>query len=113
MDWWESVPGDEDANRRAGRAVDTLTFNRIHALGWEGLSPFQRDAVADVVAGLSKFQTDNADLLESTVSGYSLNGATVQYTGGVSVTRVGGVVMPRELYALLEQTGLTCPVLRG
>ena len=113
MDWWEAIPGDQGANKRAGRAVDALTFNRIHALGWEGLSPFQRGVVADVMAELVKFQSDNVDLLESTVSGYSINGVSVQYNGGVSVTRVEGVIIPRELYALLEQTGLTCPVLRG
>lgn len=113
MDWWEAVPGDREANRRAGRDIDTLTFNRIRALGWEGLTPFRQGVVAEVVAGLARFQADNADLLESPVSGYSINGVSVEYTGGVSVTRVGGVVIPRGLYALLEQTGLTCPVLRG
>lgn len=114
MDWWAAVPGEDRAGlARAGRAVDTLTFCRIRALGWEGLTPFQQDAVSEVVKGLAEFHSTNTDLLESTVSGYSINGVSVQYSGGVSVTRVGGVVIPRELYALLEQTGLTCQVLRG
>ena len=112
MEWWEAVGGGMDLSR-AGRDIDTLTFCRIRALGWEGLTPFQRGAVSGAVKGLAQFQADNADLLESTVSGYSINGVSVQYSGGVSVTRVGGVVIPRELYARLEQTGLTCPVLRG
>ena len=113
MDWWAAISGDRDANKRAGRAVDSLTFNRIRALGWEGLTPFKQGAVAEAVAGLAAFQRENKDLLESAVSGYSVNGVSVEYTGGMSVTRVGGVVLPRELYALLEQTGLTCPVVRG
>lgn len=113
MEWWDAVPGDKDANKRAGRDIDALTFCRIRALGWEGLTPFQQGAVADVVEGLAGFRAENKELLESTVSGYSINGVSVEYTGGVSVTRVGGIVIPRGLYALLEQTGLTCPVLRG
>ena len=113
MEWWEAVPGDKDANKRAGRDVDTLTFCRICALGWEGLTPFQQGVVSDVVTGLAQFQKDNKDLLESTVSGYSINGVSVQYSGGVAVTRMNGVVIPRDLYACLEQTGLTCCVLRG
>ena len=112
MDWWEAVGGADDLTR-AGRDIDTLTFCRICAMGWEGLTPFRQGVVAEVVKGLARFQAANKDLLESTVSGYSINGVSVQYSGGVSVTRVGGVVIPRELYALLEQTGLTCPVLRG
>lgn len=105
--------GDPEAVKRAGQSVDALTFGRIRSLGWEGLTPFQQGVVTDVVTRLVKFRTDNANLLESTVSGYSINGVSVQYTGGVSVTRVGGVVIPWDLYTLLEQTGLTCPVLRG
>lgn len=113
MDWWDAIPGDREANKRAGRDIDTLTFCRIRALGWEGLTPFQQGAVKDAVDGLVEFQAANKELLESTVSGYSINGVSVEYSGGVSVTRVGGVVVPRSLYALLEQTGLACPVLRG
>lgn len=112
MEWWEAVGGAEDLTG-AGRDIDTLTLCRIRALGWEGLTPFQQGVVAEVLEGLAKFRAANKDLLESTVSGYSINGVSVQYTGGISVTRVGGVVIPRDLYALLEQTGLTCPVLRG
>lgn len=110
MDWWENV---DQATSRAGRDIDTLTFCRIRALGWEGLTPFQRGVVSNATKELAEFQAANAELLESTVSGYSINGVTVQYTGGVSTTRISGVVISRELYAQLEQTGLTCPVLRG
>lgn len=114
MDWWESIPGSDPAVlKRAGRDVDTLTFCRIRTLGWEGLTPFQQGAVADVVKELAQFREANQETLESTVSGYSLNGVSVQYAGGVGVKRIGGVVIPGSLYALLEQTGLTCPVLRG
>ena len=113
-EWWENITGETpDALARAGRDVDTLTFCRIRVQSWERLTPFQQGTVSEVVKGLAQFQSANAEMLDSTMSGYSINGVSVQYTGGMAVTRVGGVVIPRRLYALLEQTGLTYPVLRG
>lgn len=93
---------------RASRAVDALTFNRIVAVGFENLTAFQREIVTEVTARLAVWQAENADALTSPVTGYSINGVAAQFGTGVGVRCVGGVMIPREVYALLEQTGLCC-----
>jgi hypothetical protein len=87
--------------------VDTLTFNRIVERGYESLSDFQREIVTEVTARLAEWEMVNSDLLDSPLSSYSVNGVTAQF-GGVNVTVRDGVVMPQQLYGLLEQTGLCC-----
>lgn len=105
---------DETENRvldclsRASRAVDALTFNRIPAAGFARLTDFQREIVTEVTARLAIWQAEHGDALSSPVTGYSINGVSTQFGTGVGVQKVGGVLIPRELYALLEQTGLCC-----
>lgn len=93
---------------RASRDIDTLTFNRIRAAGFDRLSEFQREIVTEVTCRLAGWQAANADLLESPLSGYSINGVSAQFGKTAGVTVQDGVILPRQLYRLLEQTGLCC-----
>lgn len=92
----------------ASRAVDALTFNRIPAVGFDSLTQFQRGRVEEVTERLAGWYLEYGELLSSPVTGYAINGVSAQYGAGPGVTVQNGVTIPRELLALLEQTGLCC-----
>ncbi len=99
--------------REASRHIDTLTFNRIVDAGFGSLTEFQREIVKEVCCRQAAFETENADLLDSTLSSYSINGVSMQFGGdGSNVYVENGVAMMRSTYALLKQTGLCCRLLR-
>lgn len=104
---------DEDADaaeqwlHRASRDIDTLTFNRIPARGGlTQLTPFQREIVTEVCCRLAVFESENAELLDSAVTSYSINGVSASFGSGWGVTTKNGVVLPVNLYQHLCQTGL-------
>lgn len=93
---------------KASRDIDTLTFNRIVERGLENLTDFQREIVTEVTCRLARWEWENADLLDSPLSGYSINGVSAQFGASEHVTAQDGVLIPRQLYGLLQQTGLCC-----
>ena len=92
----------------ASRDIDTLTFNRIAARGFENLTEFQQKIVREVTCQLADFEAENEELLNSALTGYSINGVSAQFGEGVNMTVENGVAIPRRLYALLCQSGLCC-----
>ena len=116
MDWRSLDPGtfpEDDATaqlwlQRASRDLDALTFNRIRAAGEDQLSAFQREIVTEVTCRLAGWQASHADLLESPLASYSINGVSAQVGQTAGVTLQDGVLLPRQIYRLLEQTGLCC-----
>lgn len=101
----------EEELRQASRHIDTLTFNRIVAAGFDSLTEFQQEIIKEVVAGQAAFEHDNADLISSVLSSYSINGVSMQFGGSWNVYTQDGVAMRKDLYALLKQTGLCCRLL--
>ena len=102
----------EAALRTASRHVDTLTFNRIVAIGFENLTAFQQEIVTEVVCHQARFEKENADLIGSVLSSYAINGVSMQFGQSWNVRVESGVAMRRDVYALLEQSGLCCRILR-
>lgn len=99
--------------RTASRHIDSLTFNRIVAAGFGNLTQFQQEAVKEVCCRQAQFEVENADVLDSALASYSINGVSMGFGGdGWNVMTAQGVAMPRDVYAILEQTGLCCRVLR-
>lgn len=96
------------ALERASRDVDSLTWNRIVKRGFDDLTAFQQQIVTQTVCRLAFWQTEQGDLLDSPLSGYSINGVSAQYGDSQAVTIQNGVMIPKRLYRLLEQTGLCC-----
>lgn len=94
----------------ASRHVDALTFNRIRAMGGiEALTEFQQDIIREVVCRQARFEAENADVIRSVLSGYSINGVSMQFGGSSwNVFTDMGIAMQRDVYALLQQTGLCC-----
>lgn len=91
----------------ASRNVDSLTFNRIVAQGYDNLTEFQQGIVQEVVCRQADFLYNNADAINSILSGYAINGVSMDFGGGFNVAVVDGVPVQANVLAALDQTGLT------
>lgn len=102
-----SIPsGDlENRLRKACCAVDGFTFNRIVKAGFENLTEFQQELIKDAVRLHAEFTYNNAELLDSPLSAYSISGVSMSFDRSKIVT-VNGVTTTSEVYSLLMQTGL-------
>lgn len=109
-----TVPTDdlEKALRQASQHIDSLTYNRIVGRGFSNLTEFQQEVIREVVCQQADFEHENADMIDSVLSGYSLNGASVQFGDSWNVYADKGVAMKKDAYALLSQTGLCCRLAR-
>lgn len=96
----------------ASRHIDSLTYNRIVGRGFSELTPFQQEIVREVCCLQADFEYENADELETVLSGYSINGVSAQFGSSWNVYMENGVAMKRDVYALLSQTGLCCRIAR-
>lgn len=69
----------------------------------------QQEIIQECCCQLAEFAHENADVLESIVSGYSINGASLTLSGSsTAVETVSGICLPRAVYRNLCQTGLCC-----
>lgn len=98
--------------RQASRHIDSLTHNRIVGKGFSNLTEFQQDIIREVVCQQADFEHENVDEINTILSSYSLNGASVQFGSSWNVFTDKGVAMKRDVYALLSQTGLCCRLAR-
>lgn len=100
----------ENLNRilkTASQHIDTLTFNRIVGMGFENLTPFQQSVIREVCCQMADFMIENKDLIETTVSSYSINGVSMAFGDNWNVVTSQGIAMKRSTYELLNQSGLT------
>ena len=102
----------EQALTQASRHIDSLTYNRIVGQGFSNLTVFQQDVIREVVCQQADFEYENADEINTILSSYSLNGASVQFGSSWNVYTEKGVAIRRDVYALLSQTGLCCRLAR-
>lgn len=100
------------ALRKASHHIDSLTYNRIVGQGFSNLTPFQQEIIREVVCQQADFEYENADLIDTVLSGYSLNGASVQFGDSWNVYTNKGIAMRKDVYSLLRQTGLCCRLAR-
>lgn len=103
-----SVDDPEHWLELASRDIDTLTFNRIRARGFARLTGFQQELIQLVTCQLADFRLENDELLDSALTGYSINGVSANFSAGQNLATVGAVTLPRRLYGWLQQTGLCC-----
>lgn len=102
----------ERALTQASRHIDSLTYNRIVGRGFSNLTVFQQDVIREVVCQQADFEYENADEINTILSSYSLNGASVQFGSSWNVYTEKGVAIKRDVYAFLSQTGLCCRLAR-
>lgn len=106
-----TMPEEEavKALKQAERHIDTLTYNRIKKCKFEGLTEFQQGIVKECACMMADFEHNNADMINSLVNSYSINGASISFSGeGANYKLANGVVVQRDVYAYLAQTGLCC-----
>lgn len=109
-----TIPEDELERvlRQASRHIDSLTYNRIVGRGFSNLTEFQQEAIQEVVCLQADFEHENADEINTILSSYSLNGASVSFGSSWNVFTDKGIAMMRDVYAQLSQTGLCCRIAR-
>lgn len=107
----DAIPADilDNALKTASHHIDALTFNRIQAAGGIGaLTAFQQHIIMDAVMAQAEFEHENADVLASPLSGYSINGVSMSFaTQSDRIITTAGVTTTRDIYELVRQTGLT------
>lgn len=97
----------------ASRHIDSLTYNRIVSRGIANLSEFQQDIIREVCCEMADFEYENADMIQSVLQNYSINGVSMSFGNSWNVRTMSGVAVKADTYDKLSQTGLCAPVLRG
>lgn len=106
-----SIPNDDIKKylKQASRHIDSLTYNRIVSRGFSNLTPFQDEIIKEAVCMQAEFEYQNKDVFDMVLSGYSINGVNMQFSGeSWNVTVQKGIPMRRDTYEQLCQTGLCC-----
>lgn len=96
----------ESLLKNASRHIDILTYNRIVAVGFENLTAFQQGVISEVCVELANFEYENADVIETVLQSYSINGVSMTFGNSWNVKVISGVAMPMYLYQRLLSTGL-------
>ena len=104
----------DKALQQASRHIDTLTYNRIVGIGFDNLTEYQQGIIKECECLMADWETENADYINSMLSSYSLNGASMSFTGNsASAVVVNGVAVSRDKYSHLQKCGMCTRVLRG
>ena len=104
----------EKALQKASRHIDTLTYNRIVSIGFDNLTDFQQGIIRECSCLMGDWETDNADFINSMLSSYSLNGASMSFSGNSASAFVqNGIAVSRDIYSHLQKCGLCTRSLRG
>lgn len=100
------IPDDklEKALSRSSDQIDSLTYNRIVATGFDNLSPFQQTNVKKAVCQQSDFIYQYGDFLNMPLSGYSAGSISLSFK---TVEGAGGIQTSESVANLLKSTGLT------
>lgn len=104
------IPADDIVKslKTASRHIDTLTYNRIVGRGISFLTDFQQDIIREVCCEMADFEYDNADMLQSVLQQYSINGVSMTFGSSWNLVIQSGVAVKRDTYEKLCQTGLCC-----
>ena len=104
----------DKALQQASRHIDTLTYNRIVGIGFDNLTEYQQGIIKECECLMADWETENADYINSMLSSYSLNGASMSFTGNsASAVVTNGVAVSRDIYSHLQKCGLCTRSLRG
>ena len=104
----------DKALQQASRHIDTLTYNRIVGIGFDNLTEYQQGIIKECECLMADWETENADYINSMLSSYSLNGASMSFSGNsASAVVQNGVAVSRDIYAHLQKSGLCTRSLRG
>lgn len=101
----ELIPADklEKALSKASDQIDSLTYNRIVAIGFDGLTLFQQKNVKKAVCEQADFVHKYGDFLNMPLSGYSAGSTSMSFK---AVEGGGGIQTNDAVINLLMPTGL-------
>lgn len=91
--------------QRASEQIDTLTFNRIPAIGFDCLTMLQQEIVQAVCARQAAFLSAFGDIADSPLSSYGIGNVSMSWDED-KVVQISGVTMQTDVYSRLLQTGL-------
>lgn len=94
--------------KQASRHIDSLTYNRIVGQGISSLTPFQQEILQEVCCQQAEFEFQNKDIFDMVLSGYSINGVSMNFGESWNVMIQKGIPIRRDVYEQLCQTGLCC-----
>lgn len=89
---------------RASDAIDSMTYNRIIARGFEKLTPFQIDKVKKAVCLHAEFIEQYGDYIDTPLSGFSAGSVSIS----LDAQKANGIATTRQVIQYLDQSGLTC-----
>ena len=89
---------------RASDQVDSLTFNRIRAKGFDNLTEFQKDRIKKAVCIHAEFIEQYGDYINMPLNGFTAGSISVNF----NAQKVNGITTTQEVLNYLNQTGLTC-----
>lgn len=97
------------ALKQASRHIDTLTYNRIKKCEFERLTTFQQGIIKEATCMMADFEHNNSSMINSLINSYGINGANISFSGECANCQiVNGIIIQKDVYAYLSQTGLTC-----
>lgn len=105
-----NIPADsvEKHLKFASEKIDTATFNRIVAVGFDKLTQFQQNKIKLACCLCADYLFENG-LEPMAVQSYSVLDISVSVgTNGTAAAQMG---IPTMAYDLLQKTGLCCRVL--
>ncbi len=88
----------------AAEHIDVLTYGRI--VDFDKLTDLQKGIIKRVHDELTLFDTENADMINSYLSNYSINGVSMSFGNSWNLLCVNGIAVPTRIYSLLKMTGL-------
>lgn len=102
------IPEDqlERALSRASDQIDGLTYNRIVALGFENLTPFQQTNIKKAVCLHADFMHQYGEMLAAPMTGFGAGSISWSFEKSGFVQGAGGVKTSQEVMGLLLPTGL-------
>lgn len=100
----------EKALEDASTDIDVLTYYRINHIGWDKLTDFQREQIQRVCCKQADFRTNNADIFESPLASYSINGVAMSFGNSTFYGIYSGIPMENTTYKMLMATGLATDI---
>lgn len=95
----------------AQEKVDSMTFNRIVKIGFNNLTDFQQEKIAEAICVQAEYIKENGtDDEQELISSYSVLDISVSVDSN-NVSKAHKLHMSDRAYSLVHKTGLDCPII--
>lgn len=87
----------------ASDQIDSMTYNRIRAVGFESLTSYQQERVKLAVCAQADFYKEYGGLVDVPLHGFSAGKISLSFAG----ERINGIATSRTVSSYLSQSGLS------